>query len=43
MQPYGLDNPKLRYIQKLLKTEKSGECDKECSKEWFVDTDPEED
>ena len=36
----GLANQKLCYIQMVLNTEKSGEQDKERSKEWLVNTTP---
>ena len=37
---YGLANQKLCYVQMLLNIQQSGEQDKECSKEWLVNTVP---
>ena len=39
-KPYGLANQKFCYIQMRLDIEKSGEWDKERSKEWLVNSDP---
>ena len=39
-KPYALANQKLCYIQVPLNIEKSGEQDKEKSREWLVNTGP---
>ena len=39
-KPYSLANQKLYYIQMLLKIEISCEYDRERSKEWLVNTNP---